>query len=450
MKSQKYKATAIILAGGLSKRMGYSKELIKVDNEYLIYKTINQLNELFNEVIVVSNNVTFYKDSPCKVVQDIIPKKSPLVGLHAGLTYSSNEYNYLIACDMPNISIDYINYCYSLLNNEDAYVPKIGKYYEPFQGFYNRNIVQKLESFISKNLKFQDFINSIKHVVIKTNEFMTVELFKNINTEQDLNSLDFESGTIEELTIHKYNDFNDKEVNDYIITEYPITLFINNEKYVTMLITPTQIKELILGYMKSEKLIESIDDVKSVNINMTENRADVTTHNDINHDNYSKDKLLASGCGVGTRFHDDIDNIVLESVLSSYHISYDEIINASKELNNASGLFKLTGGVHSCLLFTKGDQYYFEDIGRHNAVDKAVGYVLINKLNTNSSYIISSGRISSDMLIKCAISKIPVVISRSAPTSLAVKLADKMGITLIGFVRGNKFNVYSNKERVIR
>ena len=200
--------------------------------------------------------------------------------------------------------------------------------------------------------------------------------------------------------------------------------------------------------MRSEKLILKQEDVIEWGIDMDNFRADVKIISDIDENDQSKDKLLTSGCGVGTRFHEDLDNLMVEAVQSDYTIGHDDILNASRDLNNKSGLFRLTGGVHSCLFVNKFYQYYVEDIGRHNAVDKVVGHILIEKINPTHSYIISSGRISSDMLIKCAVSQIPIVMSRSAPTSLAVKLARRLGITLIGFVRGNKFNVYSNTHRV--
>ena len=100
--------TAIILAGGESKRMGFNKEYLRIDDEYLIYKQINVLSTLFDEVIVVTNNPEFYNDFDVITTSDIIKKKSPLIGLHAGLSVSSNEYNYLIACDMPFIDVLYI------------------------------------------------------------------------------------------------------------------------------------------------------------------------------------------------------------------------------------------------------------------------------------------------------------------------------------------------------
>jgi len=175
---------------------------------------------------------------------------------------------------------------------------------------------------------------------------------------------------------------------------------------------------------------------------------DVRIVGEIDDTDQSKDRLLTSGCGVGTRFHEELDSLMVEAVQSDYSITHEDIVNASRDLNNESGLFRLTGGVHSCLFINKFYQYYVEDIGRHNAVDKVVGHVLIEDIDPAHSYIISSGRISSDMLIKCAVSQIPIVMSRSAPTSLAVTLARKLGITLIGFVRGNKFNIYSNAHRV--
>ena len=450
MKSQKYDMTAVILAGGLSKRMGYSKEFIKLDNEYLIHQSIRKLEELFNEVIVISNNPDFYKDLPCRVEQDIIKKKSPLVGLHAGLKHAKYNYIYLLACDMPNISTMYINDTISKIKDYDAYIPKLGEYFDPFHGFYHKRILEQLESFLTENAKFQDFISTINHYPVTSGEYLTEELFQNLNTPDDLLEIQYNSNEVEVMNISKYGEFNQKELDDYVITEYPITLYINNNRYVTLLVTPNHIKELVLGYMKSEKLIDSITDIKNVDIDLDKYRADVITNIPINQEEYSKDKLLTSGCGVGTRFHQDLDDLVLAALDNDTKIHYEDIIKASKILNNESGLFKLTGGVHSCLLFINNKEYYFEDIGRHNAVDKAMGHILINDLDTTNSYIISSGRISSDMLIKCAVSKVPIAISRSAPTSLAVALARKMGVTLIGFVRGNKFNVYSGKERVVR
>lgn len=447
MKSQNNKYTAIILAGGQSKRMGFNKEQIEVDGEYLVYSQIKKLKEVFDEIIVVTRNTDFYNQKDVIAVNDIIDANSPLVGLHAGLSHSSNEYNYLLACDMPNIDISYINCMIDELDDKEAYVVKLNKFYEPFHAFYHISLRDKIEEFVLESLKFQQFIRSINHQIVQTkNE----DLFINLNSPIDLYRLDNKEDTYEEFMIHKMNDVSEKELNDYVINEYPLTIYINGEKYITLLVTPKHLKELVIGYLTSEKIIDNIDEIETVNIQEDKFKVEVTTKDQVVLVNSNKDKLLTSGCGVGTRFHDDLDQVVFDSIESDFMISYDMILNASKKLNTKSGLFKLTGGVHSCLFTHDSGESYFEDIGRHNAVDKVVGYVALNNIDTKHSFVFSSGRISSDMLLKCAVSAIPVVISRSAPTSLAVKLADKYGITLIGFARGTKFNIYTHKQRVKR
>lgn len=421
-----------------------------IDNQYLVYKQIDLLEDLFDEIIVVSNNNELYKNKNVKVVQDIIKKKSPLIGLHAGLSSSSNELNYLIACDMPNIDINYLNYIMRIKESKEVYAVKQNNHYEPFNAFYNKSILNKLESFTKDNLKFQDFIETLNSYDIRDITDFKNDMFYNVNTPEDLQILQGKENTYEIIEIEK--EFMEKTyiVDDYVIKEFPISLFINDEKYVTLLITPTNIKELIVGYMKSEKIIESYNEIEKLSIHKSEFKVHVKLNHEIEVHSGNRDRLLTSGCGVGTKFHEDLDNLMINSIISNFKLDKQTILDATEELNNKSGLFKLTGGVHSCLYFYNDTQVYMEDIGRHNAVDKVIGYIELNNVDTTNSYIFSSGRISSDMLIKCAISGIPFVLSRSAPTSLGVSLADKFGITLIGFVRGNKFNVYTNKSRVAR
>lgn len=447
MKSKNNKFTAIILAGGQSKRMGFNKEKIKINGEYLVYKQIDTLREVFDEIIVVTKDKNFYKDQNVIAINDILKAHSPLIGLHAGLSQSSNEYNYLIACDMPNIDINYIKKLISKIDSKEAYISKTNGFFEPFQAFYNKSLTSKIEEFIEVSLKFQDFIKSLDYEKFTTRK---EHIFINLNSPVDLYKLENTEHTYEEFEIEKHDDVKAKSLTDYVINEYPLTILINNEKYITLLITPKNIKELVIGYLRSEKIIEDMSEIISLIINENEFKVYITLNKSIDSFNSNKDKLLTSGCGVGTRFHDDLDQVVFDSIETDFVIGAEDISLASVKLNNKSGLFKLTGGVHSCLLLTDKNEVYFEDIGRHNAVDKAVGYIFLNNIETKNSYLFSSGRISSDMLLKCAVSAIPIVISRSAPTSLAVRLADKYGITLIGFARGNKFNIYTHPQRVKR
>lgn len=250
------------------------------------------------------------------------------------------------------------------------------------------------------------------------------------------------------LTIQKINQSKIEETDDFVISEYPLSIYINDQLFITLLCTPKDMEYLIIGYLKNEKIIESLDEIRTIEIIEDDWRANVFLHKEMTLDLSHKVKLLTSGCGVGTTFHKELDQLMIQSISSDMTLSSDEIYHTSKEFNEQSGLFTKTGGVHSCLYHYKDHSIYFEDIGRHNAVDKVCGYILKHHIDTSQSYIFSSGRISSDMLLKCAVSNIPIVISRSAPTTLAVKLAESLGITLVGFVRGRKCNIYSNPDRI--
>jgi FdhD protein len=135
---------------------------------------------------------------------------------------------------------------------------------------------------------------------------------------------------------------------------------------------------------------------------------------------------------------------------SKIQISAQDILAMVKEFQQRSEVFKVTGGVHSAALCdTKSILLFNEDIGRHNAIDKIFGECLLKDIMTDDHVVITSGRISSEILLKVAKRNIPILISKSAPTDLGVRLADALGITLLGFVRGKRFNAYTNYSRVV-
>jgi FdhD protein len=128
----------------------------------------------------------------------------------------------------------------------------------------------------------------------------------------------------------------------------------------------------------------------------------------------------------------------------------DQLLHLISLLEEKSVIFRRTGGVHSAALADRnGFLARYEDVGRHNAVDKTLGYALLNRVNPVDKILVLSGRIASEILLKAARSRIPLVLSRSAPTYLAVELAEKLGITVVGFARGDKLNVYSHMQRVL-
>ena len=238
----------------------------------------------------------------------------------------------------------------------------------------------------------------------------------------------------------------EKQVSDKVILEYPFTIFINDEELITLLCTPKSLKELTIGFLYSEGFIEKMESIERILVDEKKGLAHVYLKERklLAEKLYGK-RTITSGCGKGTLFYNVIDSFKSKKIEEEFNIDIDRIVNLFREFNLKSELFLSTGGVHSCALCTLNEILYFEeDIRRHNALDKILGEALINNVKYKDKLVLTTGRISSEMLIKIAKRGIPAIISRSAPTNLAIDLANKLNITVIGFVRGDKMNIYTN------
>lgn len=242
---------------------------------------------------------------------------------------------------------------------------------------------------------------------------------------------------------------NKEKVNseeDLIIQEYPFTIFIDDEEIITLLCSPKSLKYLAIGFLHSEGFIEDYKAVDNIQIDEENGRAYVKLYiRKTFNEKLQGKRTITSGCGKGTVFYNVLDSFKSKKIKNTVEIKPSEIVELMRKFNSESELFKSTGGVHACAICHKNDIIYFEeDIGRHNALDKVLGKALIDNIDLNEKIILTSGRISSEMLIKAAKRGVPVVVSRSAPTSLAIDMARELNITLVGFVRGEKMNIYSS------
>lgn len=242
-------------------------------------------------------------------------------------------------------------------------------------------------------------------------------------------------------------DISDK-FDDEVIIEYPFTIFIDDEEIITLLCTPKSLEELAVGFLYSEGYINSLDAIEKVLLNEEKGRAYVYLKYR-KMLNLSGKRAITSGCGKGTVFYNVLDSIKCRKIEKTVNISSGTVMKLSKLFNQKSELFLNTGGVHSCGLCDNEKILYFEeDIGRHNALDKILGISLIEGIDLSDKVVITSGRISSEMLIKTAKRGIPAIVSRSAPTSLAIDMAKELNILLIGFARGEKMNVYTSFQSI--
>ena len=235
-------------------------------------------------------------------------------------------------------------------------------------------------------------------------------------------------------------------LEDTVIVEYPFTIFIDDEEIITLLCSPKSLEELAIGFLYSEGFIESYESIE--NIRLDEEKGIVYVY--LKERKKLSEKLqgkrtITSGCGKGTAFYNVLDSFKSKKIEKTIDIHREQVIELVQEFNKKSELFFETGGVHSCAICSKEKIIYFqEDIGRHNALDKILGRALIDGVDLSDKLVLTSGRISSEMLIKVAKRGIPTIISRAAPTSLAIDLAKDLNILLIGFARGKKMNIYTN------
>ncbi|SHK19298.1 formate dehydrogenase accessory sulfurtransferase FdhD [Tepidibacter formicigenes] len=247
-----------------------------------------------------------------------------------------------------------------------------------------------------------------------------------------------------EISRYKRKEINKEE--DIVVVEYPFTIFLNDKEFVTLLCSPKSLEYLAVGFLASEGVINSNKDIDRVIVDEEKGYGYIYTKNkDLLTEKLYGKRTITSGCGKGTLFYNVLDSFKSKKIENKTSVNPDKILSLIKNFNKKSELFLQTGGVHSCGLCNSEKIILFEeDIGRHNALDKILGKCLIDDIKLKDKIILISGRISSEILIKIAKRKIPVVVSRSAPTDLAVNIARELNITLIGFARGEKMNIYSN------
>jgi len=241
------------------------------------------------------------------------------------------------------------------------------------------------------------------------------------------------------------------DTEDLVTREIALTIILNNRELVTLLCSPSDLKYLAVGFLSSEGLVKSKDEIKKITVDEQRGVVRVETEEDKEFANELIFKrFITSGCGRGASFYSAADIQGQAKVESQIVISAIEVFSLVREFQRCSQIYRITGGVHSAALCDTANILVFaEDIGRHNAIDKIFGQCLLENISTDEQMIITSGRISSEILLKVAKRNIPVIISKSAPTDLGVRLANDLGITLVGFVRGKRMNAYTNDWRIV-
>lgn len=234
------------------------------------------------------------------------------------------------------------------------------------------------------------------------------------------------------------------------IQEIPLTIYLNEQEVVTLLCTGKDPASLAVGFLKSDGLLADRKELKALQI---ENESDrIVAHVFTTHDPFASHRMrlsITSGCGKGTNFDQNMAEISHISITSDVKISPEELFSLMEALNKRSRLYRTTGGCHNAALSVPDHlMIFYEDLGRHNAIDMIQGKTFLEDIHTNDKLIVTTGRIASEILIKAIRIGVPILVSRSAATRLAIDLARKTNMTLIGYVRGQRMTVYNHAGRI--
>ncbi len=254
---------------------------------------------------------------------------------------------------------------------------------------------------------------------------------------------------LKKVIIEKLIENEAQTVEDVTIEEARLNIYLNGEKAISMMTIPKDQEAHAIGFLMSENVISSIADIEELHLSENGLRVDVKAKIDENSlQNLYKEKTLVSGCGGGVTGNIE-GSLEIPFNQTAFKIEPETISSEVKKFYQESELYLLTGCVHKAMIYLlDGTTITAEDIGRHNAIDKVVGKCKLQNLDTTKSILFVSGRLSSEMVTKAVMHRIPIIVSRTAPTYLGVQTAHKHGLTLIGFARGKKMNIYTHSGRI--
>jgi len=456
--------TAAVLAGGRSMRMGVDKTLLDVDGRPLVSRVVDAVGEVCAHTLIATNRPESLAElglaADVRILRDEVAYQGPLGGLATALAETTDEWMLAVGADMPHLTPDVIRALWDLRGDADAVVPVTPKGLEPLLALYRVEacLPAAREVLATGRRRIVAVFARVKTVEVPEDALRRVDpdlrSLINVNTPADLadaretasDEPHFKRGGVKLEVMEVSNRRSTRSMP----SETPVTIFLNDSEIATTQATPHDLEDLAAGFLLSEGLLTNRDALVSIDADAKRGLVWVTSTEAIPAGQDERKRYLTSGCGRGVTFASVGDARGLAPIDSEMRVSADQLYDLIGSMARRAEMYRDSGGVHACGLARLGKlEVVREDVGRHNALDKVLGHAWRERIPTGDAILLSTGRLSYEMTVKAAKSRVPVAVSRSAVTDLAADVADELNITLVGYARGGKLTVYTAAERIV-
>ena len=237
-----------------------------------------------------------------------------------------------------------------------------------------------------------------------------------------------------------------------IAGEHPLTLYVDKREIVTLMTLGHAPEALAIGYLRNQRLVSSIEEITAVQVDWETNSVAVTTHKKRNLEKKMEKRTVTTGCGQGTVFGDLMEEIESVKLRNDVTLTDANLFVLLEKVRKHETIYKQAGAVHGCALATAAGEIlmFVEDVGRHNAVDAIAGFMWLDGIDGSDKLFYTTGRLTSEMVIKCAQMRIPFLVSRSGLTQMGHAIASQVGITMLGRASGKHYLAFTGKERLVK
>jgi len=462
MMEKQTKVLGVVLAGGLARRMGgQDKGLLLYRQRPMISYALDAIRPLVDRLIINANrNQEQYRQWGLPVVADQDDSfAGPLAGILTAMRFAAHETLLVMPCDSPLISTRHLRRLLTTLeaNQADICVAFDGQRLHPVFLALRSGLEDSLAKFLASGQRKIDVWLAQQHTV-RADFQDEPEIFMNINTMDELSDLQVgQNPNRPEMTdaglsfAEKTTAVDEKgQLRDIeLVGERALTIYVDRQEIVTLMTIGTHPELLTLGYLKNQGFIESLADIRVVQVDWaTEAVAVVTRRGKTDFSQQLARRTVTTGCGQGTvfgRLIDKLRNIKVAKLQVKQSLLY-ALLDTIREHN---AIYKKVGAVHGCALCNGSSiDFFVEDVGRHNAVDAIAGHMWLNGISGDGRIFYTTGRLTSEMVIKVTQMGVPVLLSRSGATQMGLEMARRAGVTLISRAKGRHFLILHGAENI--